>query len=502
MGVVIRQSIKATSVHYVGVVIGIFVTFFLMTKCFKGHEEVIGLTGVMYEIAYILSTLALFGSGSSGMRFFPYFKDEKTGHHGFFYFYRALPLFGIVFFSTLFLLFKEPITLYFSEKSPLLNDHFYYVLPLFWVLTGWVFFENFANIFMRIAIPKVVREIVMRLFQAGIFVAFYYEFLGATGVVIAYIACYGLCMLTTAIYSCRIGCTETRHDWNFITPELRNRFLKYTGFLMIAAISSCVMNMVDKVMLGGMKGLYDVGVYSIVIYMAEVINMPSRSITPISSPLAAEAMKEGDLQKAQMLFRQVSVHQMLASSILLLIVWVNLDNIYLLIPGGMAYAVGKTAVLYQGIGRVFSGTLNFGNQLLSFSKYYYWTLVIAVVLAVLSIYTNLYFIPRLGLTGAALATLISLALSNILLQTVVSCALKCHPFSWAHLRILIIVGILFGLNMMIPEIATPDDSWWLVCIDIALRSSILCIIALVLIYYLHVSDQVNGIIDKYIGTKK
>ena len=62
MGVIIRQSLKGTFVNYVGVLLGIFVQFYIVAKYLD--PEVIGLSKVVYEVAFLLSTLALMGSGS------------------------------------------------------------------------------------------------------------------------------------------------------------------------------------------------------------------------------------------------------------------------------------------------------------------------------------------------------------------------------------------------------------------------------------------------------
>ena len=127
MGVVVRQSLKGTFVNYIGVVLGIFVQFYIVAKYLD--PEVIGLSKVVYEVAFLLSTLALFGSGSTGMRFFPYFKDEKTGNHGFLYYYLLFPITGVITITMLYLALRVPIESYFGAKSPLFNQHFYYVIP-------------------------------------------------------------------------------------------------------------------------------------------------------------------------------------------------------------------------------------------------------------------------------------------------------------------------------------------------------------------------------------
>lgn len=494
MGVIIRQSLKGTFVNYIGVVLGIFVQFYIVAKYLD--PEVIGLSKVVYEVAFLLSTLALMGSGSTGMRFFPYFKDEKTGNHGFLFYYLLFPTVGVVLMTALYLGLRGPIESYFGEKSPLFNEHFYYVLPMMVVLAFWVWFENYANINMRIAVPKAVREVGMRLMMLGIYLAYGFGLISVTGLIVGFILCYGVCMLISGAYSLHIGDLTLRHDWSFITPELKSKVLKYAGFLMLATISGNVIQQMDVFMLSGVKGLYSAGIYTIVIYMAEIVNMPSRNITPISTPLAAEAMKEGNTARAQQLYRQVSIHQMLASTVLLMIVWINLDNIFAIIPNGEKFAEGRWAVLFLGLSKVVYGTLNFGNTLISFSKYYYWTLFIAIILAAISIGSNLYFIPLYGLSGAALASLLTVLVSYAYQQYIVQVKIKTNPFSFKHVWILVILCILFAVNWIIPSLLSVSP--WL---DGLVRTVIVMGVTIVLVYAMKISEQINWFIDTKILKK-
>ena len=67
MGVIIRQSIKATIFNYVGAFIGFLTTFFILTKYVE--PEVIGLTKVLYEVAALIAGFAQLGTSASAMRF-------------------------------------------------------------------------------------------------------------------------------------------------------------------------------------------------------------------------------------------------------------------------------------------------------------------------------------------------------------------------------------------------------------------------------------------------
>ena len=93
MGIIIRQTIKGTIVNYVGIAIGFFTTFFVLTQFLTAEE--IGLTRVLVDAAILLSGLAQLGTSSSVIRYYPYFKNEKHKDHGFF-FWSLVPSLGSV----------------------------------------------------------------------------------------------------------------------------------------------------------------------------------------------------------------------------------------------------------------------------------------------------------------------------------------------------------------------------------------------------------------------
>ena len=119
------------------------------------------------------------------------------------------------------------------------------------------------------------------------------------------------------------------------------------------------------------------------------------------------------------------------------------------------------------------------------------------ILMGISIATNLYFIPIFGLSGAALASLITVLLSYAYQQYIVQVKIKTNPFTWAHLRIVIILCTLFALNFLIPSFA--GYSPW---IDIAIRTSVILGLAGCLIYVMHISPQITWFINKYILRKE
>lgn len=117
MGVIARQSIKGAIANYIGVGIGFFVSFFVLTRYLT--QEEVGLTRVMVDAAMLFSSLASLGANASIVRFFPHFRDGSR-HHGVFGWSVLLPLAGFLLFALFFLLFRQPLLDAYSVGAPLL----------------------------------------------------------------------------------------------------------------------------------------------------------------------------------------------------------------------------------------------------------------------------------------------------------------------------------------------------------------------------------------------
>jgi len=486
MGVVIRQSVKGTVLTYVGALIGFITQFFVVTKFLS--PDVIGLTKVFYEVGSLFAGFGLLGITAAGMRFFPYFKDKEKENNGFFFYYMAVPFIGTFLVSVIYLILKEPVLQFFSAKSPAFGNIFYLVLPLIFILVFWQVMETYSNINLRIAFPKGVREVCLRVFMLTGYLAYAFGYIGLMGLIIAILASYGLCLIMDFAYAGRTSVISFKHDPSFITPDLKSKYLKYTGFLMLSAVAGNIINQLDIFMLSSVKGLYSAGIYTIALYMANVIDMPSRSISAISTPLAADALKNGDFEKANSLYKSVSIHQLMVSSVLLLIVWVNIDNIFAILPNGDKFAEGKYVVLFLGLTKLITTTLSFGGILIQFSKYYYWTLFISIFLTVLTICTNLYFIPRMGVSGAALATLITTIVSYSYQQYLVQRKVHGNPFTPKTVILAGVVIALWAINSLIPSLSSVSP--WL---DIAVRTPVLLLLACGAILTFRISPEISGI---------
>ena len=496
MGVIARQSIKGAIANYIGVAIGFVIVFFVQTRYLT--EEEVGLTRVMVDAAMLFSTLAQLGSNASIVRFFPHFKDN-SGNHGIFGLSLLLPLVGFLLFGLIFLIFREPLTAVYAAKSPLIADYFYLLPMLTFFALYMTVFETNASVLMRITVPKMVREVGIRVFNLVAYLLYGYRLISLDLFVWLFCGSYVLAMVLNLVYLISLGHISFRVDWQFLTRERWREIGRYTLFMTATALAGNI-PLINSLFLGAKAGAALTGVYAIAFYIANVVEVPYRSLGAITRPVISTAVKEGNWGEVNRLGRQVSLHQLLVSTAIFFFIWINLDTLYAFIPNGASYAGGVGVVLLMGLAKVVNSSLSIGTDVLNYSRYYSRSLLFIAVLTASAIGLNTLLIGLWGINGAAAATLLSYMLYFLLLLSYLWWRMKVSLFTTAQLKVLVLMAAGYGLNLlwahtMTPIITQHPTSLTLLA-DALLKTAVLAVLLAVGVYAWRVSPTVNDIVDK------
>ena len=506
MGIVVRQSIKGSIMNYLGVLVGFITTFFIVTKYLTTEE--VGLTRVLVDASILLSGLAQLGTSTSAMRYYPYFKDEKERDHGFFGWSVIIPLFGFIIFSILFFIFKQPIENYFSQNSELFVDYIYFVIPMSFFMMYLLVFETNSNLLMRIVIPKFIREVGIRLMTLVVYLLYAFDVINLDGMVISLCLTYGIATVLNIIYLFSLKKVSFKIEPAYVSKWLRKDFIFYTLFLIATSLAGNLIPVLNTFFVSGKLGLAVAGVNTIAVYIASMVEIPYRSLAAISRPHISQGMKDNNMTDVNAMTKNVSLHQFMASAIIFFLIWINIDLIYSLIPNGKVYDEAKFVVLILSVVKIINTSLNVGATVLSYSKYYYYSLLFTVILTVTAIYMNIKLIPIWGMEGAALASLVSYIVYYAFLLTFVNWKIKVSPFSIKELYTMLIVLSMFVIDFLlqnyISEYIISIFNVELIgrILDSIVRTSVLSVLGIVIIYKSKISKQVNDIIDKFLSMLK
>jgi len=489
MGIIIRQSFKTLVITYIGLFLG-YVNNLWLYPLLLSKEE-IGLVRILISVSFFFASLASLGTMNIPNRYFPYFNDKKNQNHGFLFFLIVVSFTGFVLFTLIFLGFKELIFHIYSENAPLLLEYFYYFIPLSLVLLFISVFKSYLVIQQKPVTPNFVNEILIRsLILVGL-IFYFYHFFGFKGFVNYLVLAYLVCFLFLFIYTNSLGLLFLKPNFSVFRSDHIKGILVFGGFTLLGSASSILIINIDSLMLSAYKGLGQTGIYTIAFFIATVIEIPKRSLSQSVIPMVSEANRNNNISLLESLYKKSSINQLIIGALIFIGIWINIENIFHLMPHSEIYIQGKWVVFFIGLSKLFDMTTGINGEILGTSHYYKFDFGFLVGLGLLSVITNLLLIPVYGMSGAAAASLISVFIFNSARFIFIRIKMKIQPFTFNTIKVLVIILITLLINYFIPVQSA-------LILDIILRSLIIFLIFSILTIITKSSEDVDIILRKLI----
>ena len=496
MGIIAKQSIRGTVVTYLGIAVGVITTFFVLTRFLTAEE--IGLARVLIDAATLFVGLAQLGTNASIIRFYPYFRHKNSDtDHGFFFWAMLVPFAGFVIFAMLYWACRVPLGAWFGDKSPLFVEYYYFVLPIAFFMLYQSISETTCNVLMHIVVPRAVRELVVRVGLLVLYLLYAFRILSLDGFVIGLCCNYAIAAIVNLCYFFSLHPARLRPDMTFLrnNSALVRRYLIYTGFLIISALTTVLAPTLSSFFVTAKMGLDSTGIFAIATYMAVMVSVPSRSVAAIASPQLARAIKEQNREEGSFLIRQVTRNMLLIGGFILLAVWLNIDLIFHILPNGVTYATAKNVVLILGVSQLVLATFTICLTALNYSRFYAFSLLLSLIMTVCALLLNNCLVPLYGMEGAALSNLLSYGLYYLLIVATVVPLCRIRVIDRRWWCILALLAAVFALNALWQAFLPPLNIW----LDCLLRSLVLIGGGAAVAYYARLSPEINEQIAQWLN---
>jgi O-antigen/teichoic acid export membrane protein len=490
MGLVIRQSVYSTIISYAGVVIGYINLLYLYPK-FLSLEQV-GLLRTIQDAAILLTPFAQVGLSQSIIRFYPQLVKEKSDSHIFITLIMMLSVAGFAIFFILFKLFETPILSYFQENAKEIIEYSGWVLWLTLILVMTGLLEAYSRSLMKVIIPNLLREVVSRMLLGVLVLLYFSEMIDFNQFIISSVAAYLLCLLILITYLWRMGHISVQSDFKKLDKSKIPGMVQYSLLSFAGMAGMVLIGKVDSMMVSAMLNLAANAIYTTAFYMATVIEIPKRALSQIMMPLIAKAFDQNNVREVAKLYRKTSINQFIIGSLLLIGVYINLDNIFTLIPKGNQYELGKWVVIIVGVGKLVDMLFGPSSEIIVLSKYYKFNIILILLLAAIVIIANNLLIPIYGIEGAAWGSAFALITFNAIKFFFIYWKFKIQPFDFNTVKVLVISGVVFLINYIIPSLSN-------VFADILFRSGIITVVFAALILFSKTSEDASGLYDSLLA---
>lgn len=494
MGIIQKQGLLNSIFNYVGVGVGAVSTLFVYPLDGEAH----GLAMFLISMAVFLFPFASGGITAGIVRFFPEFEAAERQHDGFFsflligaavifcvfcllswlFYHPFLTVLGWMGFQTVFFVQYQLEVFALCFLVLLYSLFFYYTTALRHTVVPGIFYN---------LIPKLALPVLVYLSAKGL--------LTMPQFVYGVLVFHGFMVLALGGYLAAIG------EWNWTLPnpgaftrERLKRFAVYALYGMLGGLGSVLAFRMDSIMIPALVSMDANSVYNINMFIANTIEVPTRSLIQIAMPVIAASWAIGDMDNIRTVYQKSSLNLLIVGIPVFLCIWVCLPDLMQLTARPDDLLAARYVVFWIGMSKLVDMATSVNNQIIAYSPFFRFNLYITLVLGVLNFVLNLYLIPLYGVTGAAVATFLSLTIFNAAKFVFIYRRFQMQPFSW---RMLALVGFgvpAFGLAYWAGGLS------WSVWLLIPVKCLIIMGVFVPAVLYFRISEDVNGLLHRWVGS--
>lgn len=494
MGIIQQQTLKGTFYSYLGVLIGFFSVYLIQPNVLT--PEQVGLIGILTSFSILFAQVAILGFNATA-RIFPYFRNPQNHNNGYLGLACLVSAVGFVLFCIAAYFLKDQIIQQKNSENSLFATYYWYLIPLTFFTMLFNILELYSRMLYDTTMGKVLKEFTKRLLLLGALLLLLFKSMSFEAFMWVWLICN---IIPTGLIAFRLykrNQLSFRLDFKFIDPSIRRQIVHLCFFGILTGTSPFIIENIDKYMINEEFGLSSTGVYTLAFAFATIISLPARSLYSIAYTVIAEAWKNEHMQEIKSVYKKSCISQLIVTLFLFLLIWANIHNIYHILPP--EYASGQYVIFFIGLGYLIDSSTGVNGVILSTSKFYKYDSFFNLALIGITIAANLIFIPRYGITGAAIASAVTLFIFNLARYLFILIVFKMQPFSYKT-PVTIVTGLVtYGIINLVPPLSN-------FIIDGLLRATVIAILFGGAVYYLRLSEDINGLINniagKYLTRKK
>lgn len=481
-----ERSFQSAILQLFGAAVGVLSTLFIYPR----DLNLYGIYGFLTNTASLLVPFISMGFGSVLLRFYPKYQHEDTQlKNGFFGFVLAGYSFGFLLFGLVFI----GITwfgIHWVKEEGGLSPFVFYLLPFTFML---VFYELTAQLcinFQKIQWTAIA-GLLLKCVLPTLFVLQIAGFLGTTWFIWCLLLYYALSIVVIIYFL--IQSEGIKFQWNrtFMQGAHRRPLFQFAAFSVLSGASSVIALRMDSFFVGSLTNAESSGLFTLAMFMSNVVFIPATAITDAMNPSVSKCSHDHDSGQLQILYRKSSINMLWSTALLVIVLWICFEPLSRIMPQSGKILQIEQALLFLLLARLLDAGTGINHHLLAYSRHYRFELYLLILMAVVNVLLNIWLIPTFGITGAALATFISIGIYNLLKTWVVWKLLKIHPFDLNTFKIIIIGLVLW---IFFPRSWSSGNDY----LDLVLYAGAVCSIYLGLVYWMGCSNELNGFVHKYL----
>lgn len=447
MSVVARQGVKYSIIGYLGFLLGTFSAIFI----FPYDMEFYGKLRYILPTAEIIVPIIVFGLSFSNVKFFAKVNADGKHHNMLSLSLLAVIINFLIVVGGFFL-----IAFWFPEFKKLeIWKMKNLILPLALVLALSSVFNKFLTNYKRVVVPNIFENFVPKLANLGAFCLFFFMGFAEKSAYGFFFMMFVISLFGYGLYTNRLEKVKFDFDLGYFKKDnFYREILTYSLFGFLGNIGNYIAIKIDSYMIGEFISFEENGIYNNIYSIISLIVVPQMGLFNLSAPIINKVLANGDYNELDRFHKKTSLSLFFLGLVLFCCIAVGFPYLADFMKNGEDLRSSEPIVWVLGFAMLFDLATGFNGHIISLSRYYKFNIVVMLILAVLTITTNMLFLKHtdLGILGIAIAYAISLSLFNIIKIIFNYIKFNVFPLGIEMMYAMILGCISINVALLLPDL--------------------------------------------------
>ena len=447
MSVVARQGVKYSIIGYLGFLLGTFSAIFI----FPYDMEFYGKLRYILPTAEIIVPIIVFGLSFSNVKFFAKVNADGKHHNMLSLSLLAVIINFLIVVGGFFL-----IAFWFPDFKKLeIWKMKNLILPLALVLALSSVFNKFLTNYKRVVVPNIFENFVPKLANLGAFCLFFFMGFAEKSAYGFFFMMFVISLFGYGLYTNRLEKVKFDFDLGYFKKDnFYREILTYSLFGFLGNIGNYIAIKIDSYMIGEFISFEENGIYNNIYSIISLIVVPQMGLFNLSAPIINKVLANGDYNELDRFHKKTSLSLFFLGLVLFCCIAVGFPYLADFMKNGEDLRSSEPIVWVLGFAMLFDLATGFNGHIISLSRYYKFNIVVMLILAVLTITTNMLFLKHtdLGILGIAMAYAISLSLFNIIKIIFNYIKFKVFPLGIEMMYAMILGCISINVALLLPDL--------------------------------------------------
>jgi O-antigen/teichoic acid export membrane protein len=399
---------------YAGFLVGA-INIYLYTKNGSFTQEEFGLTRLFFDVAQNFYAFGSLGFIAVMYKFYPYYKANLARSENDLLTLGLLSaLIGFIVLVILGLVFEPLVVRKFSQRSALFVHYYHWIFPFAFGMLFFSMLEGYAWALQKTVISNFLKETGLRLITTVIICLNLFGVISFTQFIQLFAFMYLFIFVALLVYLISIGHFHITFSISRVTKKYWKKMATMQSLIFGGIVIGSLGQTIDGILIASLKGLSSAGIYTLAQYVANLVQVPQRSIQSISTGVLAQAWKDKNYSEINRIYGRSCINLLLMALFIFGNIILNVKEAITILGIQANYLTGIEVMMVLGMVRLVDAGTGVNGTIIATSNFWKFDFISGVIMLTILIPLNYFLIVNYGIVGSAYAQLIAYAIYNFI----------------------------------------------------------------------------------------